>query len=92
MGGGSPVLTHAGSNTLWYAVVWMAPGADKIYFTATNSGDTEDGVDCAIVTDQIIGNMISEGYGTCTVSLSEVESRSTTSHSTCTNLYWATKK
>lgn len=31
-------LTHAGSNTLWYAVVWMAPERDFAAIAVTNAG------------------------------------------------------
>jgi len=31
-------LTHSGSNTMWYAVVWLAPETDKAYLVATNTG------------------------------------------------------
>lgn len=32
------VLTHAGSNTLWYAVAWLAPERDLAVVIATNHG------------------------------------------------------
>jgi CubicO group peptidase (beta-lactamase class C family) len=35
---GGRVLTHAGSNTLWYAVVWIAPEKDFAVLAATNQG------------------------------------------------------
>lgn len=35
---GGRVLTHGGSNTLWYTTVWIAPEKDKVYFAATNAG------------------------------------------------------
>jgi len=36
--GGGTVLTHAGSNTMNYAVVWMAPKRDFAVLVATNQG------------------------------------------------------
>jgi len=36
--GGGDVLTHAGSNTMSYAVVWMAPKRDFAVLVATNQG------------------------------------------------------
>lgn len=33
-------LTHSGSNTMWYALVWIAPGTDKAYLVATNTGQS----------------------------------------------------
>lgn len=32
------VLTHAGSNTMWYCVAWLAPERDFAVLTATNQG------------------------------------------------------
>lgn len=32
------VLTHAGSNTMWYAVVWIAPERDMAMLACTNIG------------------------------------------------------
>jgi len=32
------VLQHSGSNTLWYAVVWIAPERNLAMFAATNAG------------------------------------------------------
>lgn len=37
--GGGRVLTHAGSNTMWFAVVWVAPERDFAVLAATNVGD-----------------------------------------------------
>lgn len=33
-----PILTHAGSNTMWMCVVWMAPTEGVAYIAATNMG------------------------------------------------------
>jgi hypothetical protein len=30
------VLTHAGSNTMWFAVVWVAPERDMAMLACTN--------------------------------------------------------
>ncbi|TBR26221.1 class A beta-lactamase-related serine hydrolase [bacterium] len=35
---GGRALTHAGSNTMWYAVVWLAPEKDFGVLVATNLG------------------------------------------------------
>lgn len=32
------VLMHAGSNTMWYAVVWIAPERDLVLLACTNQG------------------------------------------------------
>jgi CubicO group peptidase (beta-lactamase class C family) len=33
-------ITHSGSNTMWYALVWIAPELDKAFLVATNSGQS----------------------------------------------------
>jgi CubicO group peptidase (beta-lactamase class C family) len=35
---GGDVLMHAGSNTMWYCVVWIAPAKDHAFLAATNIG------------------------------------------------------
>ncbi len=37
--GKGAVLTHTGSNTMWFAVIWVAPKTNRIYMAATNSSD-----------------------------------------------------
>jgi CubicO group peptidase (beta-lactamase class C family) len=34
-----PILTHDGSNTTWYATVWMAPESDVAFLAVANQGD-----------------------------------------------------
>jgi CubicO group peptidase (beta-lactamase class C family) len=36
---GGRALTHNGSNTLWYATVWIAPALNLAFFAVTNQGD-----------------------------------------------------
>lgn len=36
---GGRALTHSGSNTMWFATVWIAPAHDMIYAVVTNRGD-----------------------------------------------------
>jgi CubicO group peptidase (beta-lactamase class C family) len=40
-------LTHSGSNTMWYVVMWFAPARDFAVIVATNTGagDTAKGRD-----------------------------------------------
>ncbi|MCZ6785211.1 MAG: serine hydrolase [Proteobacteria bacterium] len=52
--GGGRVLTHAGSNTMWYVVVWMAPMRDFAVLVATNQG----GDRAARGTDAAVGALI----------------------------------
>lgn len=35
---GGPALTHGGSNTLWFATVWLAPEKNMAFFAVTNAG------------------------------------------------------
>jgi hypothetical protein len=35
------VLTHAGSNTMWFCVAWLAPERDFAVLIATNQGGSE---------------------------------------------------
>jgi CubicO group peptidase (beta-lactamase class C family) len=35
---GGPALGHAGSNTMWYSVVWMAPAKDFAVLAVSNQG------------------------------------------------------
>jgi CubicO group peptidase (beta-lactamase class C family) len=51
--GGGTVLTHSGSNTMWYAVVWLAPRKDFAVLVACNRAD---GAAC----DEAAGALIGE--------------------------------
>ena len=44
---GGRAFNHAGSNTMNYAVVWMAPAKDFAVLVMTNQGDTFDACDAA---------------------------------------------
>ena len=39
--GSGTVLNHAGSNTMWYAVTWIAPKKDFAVLVACNQGGDE---------------------------------------------------
>ena len=52
--GGGAVLTHAGSNTLNYCVVWMAPRVDFAVLVCTNQG----GDRAAKATDEVASALI----------------------------------
>jgi CubicO group peptidase (beta-lactamase class C family) len=47
---GGPALTHGGSNTSWYATIWIAPAINLAFLAATNQGGkvAEKAVDEAI--------------------------------------------
>jgi CubicO group peptidase (beta-lactamase class C family) len=52
--GKGTVLNHNGSNTMWYATVWVAPKTDRIFIVATNSSDHNSNEVC----DKMIGKLI----------------------------------
>ncbi len=52
--GGGRVLTHAGSNTMWYAVVWLSPKKNFAVLVACNQG----GDNAAKACDDIAGKLI----------------------------------
>jgi hypothetical protein len=58
--GKGTVLTHSGSNTMWYATVWVAPKLNRSFLAATNSRDERSHLIC----DQIIGRLIRIDQGT----------------------------
>ncbi len=35
---GGTALAHSGSNTVWFATIWIAPKKDRAYLVATNTG------------------------------------------------------
>lgn len=45
---GGPALTHAGSNTMWFAVAWLAPEKDFAVLVACNQAD-DDACNDAVV-------------------------------------------
>ncbi|MCP4837253.1 MAG: hypothetical protein GY895_21110, partial [Phycisphaera sp.] len=51
-----PILTHNGTNTLWFAVVWMSPARDWVMAAVTNQGGPKAAQAC----DDAIGVLIGE--------------------------------
>ncbi len=47
-------LSHTGTNTMWYANVWVAPKTNRCYLSITNSCNKDSHNIC----DQIIGKLI----------------------------------
>ena len=47
-------LNHNGSNTIWYAVMWVAPESNRAFIVATNSRDDKSAELC----DKMIGKLI----------------------------------
>ena len=56
---GGRTLQHAGSNTFWYAVVWIAPERNMALIAVTNAG----GDPGAQGTDAAVGVLIERGEG-----------------------------
>ena len=54
--GGGDVLTHNGSNTMNFAVMWLAPERDFAVIVCTNYG----GPDAARLVDQVVGKLIQQ--------------------------------
>lgn len=53
---GGTALTHGGSNTLWYAVIWLAPVRNAAFLAATNCGSQGGFRAC----DAAVGAMITK--------------------------------
>lgn len=51
---GGKALTHSGSNTMWFAVVWLAPQRNAAYLAATNCSHEQASLGC----DAAIGKLI----------------------------------
>lgn len=52
---GGSVLTHSGSNTMWYTTVWIAPERDMAFFAATNVGGDTAGTAVNDAIEALIG-------------------------------------
>ena len=52
-----PIFTHPGSNTMWYAVAWVAPGIDRAFFVVTNAATPQ----AQVAADQAIGLLLEGG-------------------------------
>ena len=55
---GGKVLTHSGSNTMFYTVIWIAPERNIAFVVATNVGDRGDLVSSAC--DTVVGDLIQQ--------------------------------
>jgi CubicO group peptidase (beta-lactamase class C family) len=51
---GGKALNHAGSNTMWMAVIWLAPSKGHAYLAATNVGSGKSFPAC----DETVGKLI----------------------------------
>ena len=54
---GGKVLTHSGSNTMFFTVIWIAPEKDMAFIVSTNVGDRDDYVfnQCDKIVAELIG-------------------------------------
>jgi CubicO group peptidase (beta-lactamase class C family) len=56
---GGHALTHNGSNTYWYATIWLAPILDVAIFVATNRGDKNAATACNAAAMELIQSLAS---------------------------------
>lgn len=54
-GGTGRVLTHAGSNTMWFAVAWLAPEKDLAILVVCNRGGDRAAQACDAVASALVG-------------------------------------
>jgi len=55
---GGKALTHAGSNTMWYTLIWIAPGRNAAFVVATNYGGQGAFEACDKTVGQLIGKFL----------------------------------
>lgn len=51
---GGAALTHAGTNTMWFAVIWVAPERDAAFVAVTNCAHGEADAAC----DEVVAGMV----------------------------------
>lgn len=51
---GGTALTHAGSNTMWFALAWVAPRQGRAFLVAINAAPSEASALC----DQMVGELL----------------------------------
>lgn len=56
-GDGGRVLTHAGSNTMWFAVAWLAPEREVAVLAATNQGGDAAAKACDAASALLLGRL-----------------------------------
>jgi len=57
---GGTALTHSGSNTLWFAVAWLAPAKHAAVLVACNQGGTEAEKACDEVASVLVRSFLVE--------------------------------
>ena len=61
--GEGDVLTHAGSNTMWFAVTWLAPRRDFAVLVASNWGGDEAAKVCDEAASALIQDWLARQGG-----------------------------
>ena len=56
--GGGKALTHTGSNTMWYAVMWVAPERRAAFVAVTNAASDSAFSACDDAIAQLIGRTL----------------------------------
>ena len=56
---GGATLSHAGSNTMFYAVVWVAPEKNAAFVAATNAAGPEANAACDEAVSALIASVLS---------------------------------
>jgi CubicO group peptidase (beta-lactamase class C family) len=56
---GGIALTHAGSNTMWYAIIWVAPVRNVALLVATNAGGQRASTACGEVIEALARDHVS---------------------------------
>ena len=57
---GGTALMHNGSNTMWYVVMWLAPGKNFAVIAATNLAGTDAEQGCDEAASAMIHNWLPE--------------------------------
>lgn len=47
-------LSHSGSNTMWFAVIWIAPEIDRAFVAAVNSADRRSAPACNAAINELV--------------------------------------
>lgn len=59
-GGDQRVLTHNGSNTMWFCVAWLAPNKDMAILVATNQGGKSAGPGADAVAGALVKRFLAD--------------------------------
>ncbi|MDG2199764.1 MAG: serine hydrolase [Phycisphaerales bacterium] len=82
-----PVLMHAGSNTMWYCVAWVAPGANFAVLAACNQGGNAGAAAC----DAAVSLCIAREYQRRTIPLHQFDWDGTVNRTWIGRDFWANR-